>query len=131
MGSSTMGYTCTLRSKERIKITIAFSKKEEEYEILKEIPFDSKRRKQSILLKRVGGNSIVLMSKGADDAMMETLNCDSKQKQRINADITYFSKQGLRTLVHAWKVISQTEYFQFQIELMTIEALLDQSEKHK
>lgn len=45
IGSSHMGYTCVERTKDRIKVQISFTKKEEEYKILKEMPFDSKRKK--------------------------------------------------------------------------------------
>lgn len=129
LGSGQMGYTCVERSKERVKIQIAFSKREEEYEILKEMPFDSKRKKQSIVLRRVGGNSIVLMTKGADDVMLEGV--EPKLKQRVAADLSFFSKQGLRTLVHGWKVLTQAEWLHFAMLHMLLESNLELPDKHK
>jgi magnesium-transporting ATPase (P-type) len=73
LGASSLGCTFKERTRDNIKIHISYTKSDEEYEILHEFPFTSDRQRQSMLTKRVGSDTIVLMMKGADDTMIKRL----------------------------------------------------------
>ena len=79
--------------------------KRTEYEILRVFEFNSDRKRMSIMLKRQ--NRVKLFIKGADNVIFDRLS--KKRPQLFLKDIMMkldeFSKQGLRTLCIAMKVL--------------------------
>ena len=73
----------------------------EEYEILREFPFDSDRKRMTLIVKHNG--RYILMCKGADSIMLPRVNFNSKgyqqDQKKIADDLLNFAKEGLRTLV--------------------------------
>lgn len=80
------------------------------YEILGEFPFDSDRKRMSLLVKRVEDEQYILMVKGADNVMIHrlALNSDSHQLM-IDSDVKKFANEGLRTLTIAQKLLSKEQ----------------------
>jgi phospholipid-translocating ATPase len=74
--------------------------------------FNSDRKRMSVLLKDPIDGKIKLMIKGADSIIKERLDI-SKMVDNINEKTEWFldtaSKQGLRTLLMAMKVVSVAE----------------------
>jgi len=77
--------------------------KEEHYEVLAEFPFDSTRKRMSLIVKI--GSKILLMSKGADSIMLPrctfTGTKGQEEQLQITQELLDFAKEGLRTLIVA------------------------------
>ena len=78
------------------------------WEVLADIPFDSTRKRMSMLVKEPHTGLILLLSKGADTVIFERL----RGNQDINVTETHlnrFASEGLRTLVIAQRYIEEKE----------------------
>lgn len=78
----------------------------ESYEVNCEFPFDSDRKRMSVIVTCDGKHT--LMTKGADNVMIPRLRI-SNNKQRmdkLNSDLMTFAKESLRTLVMAQKTLT-------------------------
>ena len=81
----------------------------EVYEILKEFPFDSDRKRMTLIVKH--GGQYILMCKGADSIMLPRFSSAYQDLMpKINDDLLTFAKEGLRTLVVCQKIINQQSY---------------------
>ncbi|XP_018563796.1 probable phospholipid-transporting ATPase VD isoform X2 [Anoplophora glabripennis] len=86
------------------------------YEILNVLPFDSTRKRMSVIFRNPLTNQIVLYCKGADTTMLPHLTPvedDSEQKLIINKTqhhLNGYAREGLRVLVMAKRVITQHQY---------------------
>jgi magnesium-transporting ATPase (P-type) len=76
-------------------------KKSEKYMTLAEFPFDSTRKRMSLIVKEEKSNKILLMTKGADSIMIPRTNMGKKIKQEVEEHLHKFACMGLRTLVMA------------------------------
>jgi len=91
--------------------------KEEVFDTLCEFPFNSDRKRMSLILRDQG--KLYLYSKGADSVMMPRLkfNADStedmEQQKQVEDNLHKFASDGLRVLVIASKEISEEEYHKF------------------
>lgn len=83
----------------------------ENYEILAEFPFDSTRKRMTLLVKF--NNKYLVLTKGADSIMIPRLNIDSLMLQKMESDLYKFACDGLRTLVMSQKEISESDYKKF------------------
>jgi magnesium-transporting ATPase (P-type) len=85
---------------------------EESYRVLAEFPFDSTRKRMSLIVR--AGSKILLMSKGADSIMLPRCSFPTAQAQEVELSITQelldFAKEGLRTLIVAQKELTEDEY---------------------
>ena len=83
------------------------SGQDEVYEILAEFPFDSTRKRMSLIVRY--GSQIILMTKGADSIMLPRINFTKDEAKKINVmkDLLNFAREGLRTLVVAQKNLSK------------------------
>lgn len=84
---------------------------EKNYEILNVLEFDSNRKRMSIIVKNLKSNEIILYCKGADTSIGPKAVC--KTFYAYDQCLTSFSQKGWRTLVLAYRILSQTEYAQF------------------
>lgn len=93
------------------RIVIKTPHGEDEYKVLAVNPFNSSRKRMSLVLNRTSDNSIVLMMKGADNKMLERLAAgqDAKVKE-LNDALTAYSWNGLRTLVMGKRELTPDEY---------------------
>ncbi|KAF0293172.1 putative phospholipid-transporting ATPase VA [Amphibalanus amphitrite] len=86
-----------------------------EFEILNVLPFDSDRKRMSVILRHVATQQIILYTKGADSNMLplvETATDYQSQEilYRTQQQLNVSSRRGLRVLVLAKKNLSEEEY---------------------
>ena len=97
---------------------------ETQYPLLDEIPFDSERKKMSVLRKTIEENTLFL--KGAFDVLLnssshiflnsETVALTNKLKQKILDANNLFTNQGLRVLAIAYRNLQQKEKIDISFE---------------
>lgn len=92
------------------------------YTILHELPFDSDRKRMSVIV-RTFDNEVWCVTKGAD-TIMEPLLAEPMRGDDFN-NLAGFAKQGLRTLVLAMKSVSAEALSSWQAELAQAEAIVD------
>uniref|UniRef100_A0A915PNG5 P-type ATPase N-terminal domain-containing protein n=1 Tax=Setaria digitata TaxID=48799 RepID=A0A915PNG5_9BILA len=110
------------RSKQRV-VLILPQNNNQAFDILRLLPFDSTRKKMSIIVRM--NDEITLYCKGADSEILNSLS-DCKSKQSITVQLTKeilkaYSMQGLRTLCLAKRHLTLTEYEQWMMKHTEIE----------
>lgn len=106
-----------------------------DYEILQVLPFDSTRKCMSVILKHPRTQEIIVFCKGADSAVFSNLapvEDDSEQKQiisRTQNQLNSYASKGLRVLVMAKRVLSLTEYNEWNTKHQECELLHENREK--
>ena len=75
--------------------------KEEKYFVLAEFPFDSTRKRMSLIVKEEVTGKIYLMTKGADSIMLTRCKSEEGSRKVIDEHLYKFACTGLRTLVMA------------------------------
>lgn len=100
-GSEHCGFKFIEKTSEYIKIEIEYMKKQEKYMVLAEFPFDSTRKRMSLIVKEEVSGKIFLMTKGADSIMLPRTKLTPKQRELIDDHLYKFACTGLRTLVMA------------------------------
>jgi len=74
--------------------------KKEKFKVLAEFPFDSTRKRMSLIVKH--DRKYYLMTKGADSIIIpRILFRDKEVERKLNEDLLKFAVDGLRTLVMA------------------------------
>ncbi len=73
-GAKWGGYNFAARNSQYLGIENAHFKGKEIYEVLHEFPFDSDRKRMSVVIKKRNDKKIVLLSKGADSVMFPRLS---------------------------------------------------------
>eukprot|EP00340_Litonotus_pictus_P005602 CAMPEP_0170515458 /NCGR_PEP_ID=MMETSP0209-20121228/1890_1 /TAXON_ID=665100 ORGANISM="Litonotus pictus, Strain P1" /NCGR_SAMPLE_ID=MMETSP0209 /ASSEMBLY_ACC=CAM_ASM_000301 /LENGTH=599 /DNA_ID=CAMNT_0010799959 /DNA_START=408 /DNA_END=2204 /DNA_ORIENTATION=+ len=113
-GAANMGYVFTEKNNKYIIFENRYLAKsnenyQEKWELLAEIPFDSDRKRMSVIVKNVQSGDYYVFTKGADNIMLP--RCEqSEESQEFCDNILYdFSCEGLRTLVMAMKKIDSTK----------------------
>lgn len=120
-------------------IIIRVKDKLEKYQVLNILEFTSDRKRMSILV-RCPDNSIKLFCKGADSALSSLMRF-SNILDKTTAHVEAFALEGLRTLVVAYKNISEHDYMTWNEKYMAalteihkrdilIDELSDQIEKN-
>ena len=88
-----------------------------QFRLLNVIEFNSTRKRMTVIVQSMQDDTIRVMCKGADSILYPLLK--SKQAQLIETTkgfLDAFSKEGLRTLVIAEKIISEDKYFHWNKE---------------
>lgn len=98
-GSKDAGFKFIEKTSQYIKIEIEYLRKVEKYFILAEFPFDSTRKRMSLIVKEEKSGKILLMTKGADSIVLPRCIIHTKQKEVIDEHLHKFACTGLRTLV--------------------------------
>lgn len=80
-----------------------------EYELLNVLEFDSNRKRMSIIVRDVESDQYLLFCKGADSSMFVKASKRDSSDMYQNS-LRIFSENGWRTLVVAFKLITQKEY---------------------
>ena len=109
-GSAAVGYVFCAKEDDRISIRRG-STPAETYQILAEIPFDSTRKRMSLLLKDPSGKYI-LMCKGADNIVLGLLR-PNLNTELVKQHLDSFAREGLRTLVIAQRYLEEAEVKQW------------------
>lgn len=105
-----------------------------QFKVLNILPFDSTRKKMSVILRNPNTNKIVLYCKGSDTAIMDSLakTDDSEMKNMIditNKQLGSYSRKGLRTLCMSKRIISEEEYNKWNEFHKKAEQSLDKNEE--
>ena len=85
-----------------------------EHKILAEFPFDSDRKRMSVIIERNG--KYFLYCKGADSIMEDRIKWKQGEKEIVFRDLNKFAIEGLRTLVMSKKELSAESYKQFSLK---------------
>ena len=113
------------------KITVEIKDKKADYEILRIFEFNSDRKRMSIMLK--SQKHVRLFIKGADSVIIDRLSKKNKKRAQLFVEnivmkLNEFSKQGLRTLCVAMKVLDVKEAEEI---LRKIDKIPENPEKQK
>lgn len=81
----------------------AFGEKQK-YNVLSIIPFNSDRKRMSIILQREGEDNAIVFTKGADNVMYPLCQ-ETKYKQELDI----YASEGFRTLVFARRALTKSE----------------------
>lgn len=83
----------------------------ERYTVLKELEFTSDRKRMSMILMDSTRGGIIMVTKGADESVLPLLATGGEAREReTQAHIEELAKQGLRTLILAWREVPRKEY---------------------
>lgn len=80
----------------------------EKWEVVIEVPFNSDRKRMSVITRNPSTQKLMLLTKGADSVMIPLLN--SKSLPMLNHALSVFSLEGLRSLVMTQRPLSGTEF---------------------
>ncbi|CAI2727712.1 unnamed protein product [Schistosoma spindalis] len=93
--------------------------------VLRILPFDSQRKRMSIIFRHPYTNEPILFTKGADSSIMNRLdNTGLNSREIITAtqeQIDHYSRMGLRTLVIAERLLTEEELQEWLKEVYEIE----------
>jgi phospholipid-transporting ATPase len=130
LGASQMGFTFSKRSTSSIEI-LNFNNKPKMFDLILEIPFDSDRKRMSVIVRPRKGkdDEYYVYTKGADAKMMDIMLLTSGMKHGINDHLDTFAKEGLRTLVMAKKIIDKEQAMTFKSEFERISMSTDESKE--
>lgn len=128
-GANRIGYHFLGRDSKKLKLQI-FDSDPEFWEALVEFPFDSLRKRMSIIFKNEKTGKYILITKGADSVMFPRI------KKEINivpteAKLNDFAREGLRTLVIAQKEMNEREFNEFWNEYQYLKVSSEKSKKRK
>ncbi|EPS63370.1 hypothetical protein M569_11415, partial [Genlisea aurea] len=88
------------------------------YSLLHVLEFSSARRRMSVIVKN-SKNQLLLLSKGADSVMLERLSDDAKYYVDPTTEhIKRYAESGLRTLVVAFRELSEEEFKSWEEEFL-------------
>ena len=97
-------------SRQPENISIQFLSVEHKYEILNVFEFNSVRKRQTVILRDKNG-VIKLYCKGADNVILSRASQTNNEYTNVTVEhLESFAKDGFRTLVIAYRVISEEEY---------------------
>ncbi|KAH3671888.1 hypothetical protein OGAPHI_000074 [Ogataea philodendri] len=113
-------------------VTIYDNEKPLSYELLEIIPFNSTRKRMSVILKGPDGR-IVLYSKGADNVIYERLdpNSDKQMLSKTAIHLGEYAEEGLRTLCIAQKEISEKEFNEWHEKYKAASASISEDREEK
>ena len=99
MGAKNMGFVFENKTTDTIEVRNEYSNEVEIWELLLEIPFDSTRKRMSVIVRPKGDSqTIIVMTKGADNIIIPRCKINSANKNKIKLQRYKFSCNGLRTL---------------------------------
>lgn len=85
-----------------------------QYEVLDTLEFTSERKRMSVVVRDCQNGNIILLSKGADEAILP--HAHAGQQTRIFAEAAeQYAQLGLRTLCLAWRDLEEEEYHEWSL----------------
>ena len=121
-----MGFNFINRTPNSLTVRI-FNDTIEVWEVIVIFPFDSSRKRMSMIIKNSNTKKILVISKGADSVMIPRLE-KIKSSMNLNKHLNNFAVKGLRTLIMAQKEISDIDLRDF---MEIYENLKISNEKYK
>ncbi|XP_009281865.1 PREDICTED: probable phospholipid-transporting ATPase VD [Aptenodytes forsteri] len=135
-------YKCILQSRTPDQVTVDFAGLGSlTFQLLHILPFDSVRKRMSVVVRHPVSNKVVVYTKGADSVMMDLLRTASqvgtnnsemeqkKIKKRTQKHLDDYARRGLRTLCIAKKVMSDAEYAEWLNHHFLAETSIDNREE--
>lgn len=134
-------YQCTLQSRTPEQVMVDFAALGPlTFQLLHILPFDSVRKRMSVVVRHPLSNQVVVYTKGADSTIMELLSVASpdgpgleKQqmmiREKTQKHLDDYAKRGLRTLCIAKRVMSDTEYAEWLRNHFLAETSIDNREE--
>ena len=112
-GAKQVGFEFLSREFNDLIIKNHFTKDKYIWEQIIEMPFDSDRKRMSVIVRNKITKEIILFTKGADVVMLEDKRIiyDEEIFNEIDTALNIFSKEGLRTLIMGMKVLPR-DYFE-------------------
>ncbi|KAG6502715.1 hypothetical protein ZIOFF_035001 [Zingiber officinale] len=98
-----------LISKNGNSLEINFNGKLIHYEILDTLEFTSERKRMSVVVKDSEDGKILLLSKGADEAILPLSYAGQQIRPFVDA-VDQYAQLGLRTLCLGWRELKDDEY---------------------
>lgn len=123
-GAAKMGYVFVARTATTIIIKL-FGQSDQEWEVMAELPFDSTRKRMSLIVKPPGVNYYVLMTKGADSVMIPRLKKSRNPITKMVEDLDQFAREGLRTLVMGQRMVTSRQFEAFFGQFEAIKSSAD------
>ncbi|XP_042668137.1 phospholipid-transporting ATPase VD isoform X1 [Centrocercus urophasianus] len=134
-------YKCILQSRTPDQVTVDFADLGSlTFQLLHILPFDSVRKRMSVVVRHPVSNRVVVYTKGADSVMMDLLGTASEDtknsemekkniKERTQNHLDDYARKGLRTLCIAKKVMSDEEYTEWLNNHFLAETSIDNREE--
>jgi phospholipid-transporting ATPase len=114
LGAKNAGVHLISREHNRVKVYNSATKETLAFKVIAEFPFDSVRKRMSVILKDLQSGTYKILCKGADSVMMERMifekNGIEGLQSIINEDLYQYSCEGLRTLLFAHRNIIEEEF---------------------
>ncbi|XP_043689216.1 phospholipid-transporting ATPase 2-like isoform X2 [Telopea speciosissima] len=85
-----------------------------QYEVLDTLEFTSDRKRMSLVVKDFQNGKIILLSKGADEAIFPYA-CSGQQIRAFVEAVEQYAQFGLRTLCLAWRELKEDEYEEWSL----------------
>ncbi|EAN94549.1 phospholipid-transporting ATPase-like protein, putative [Trypanosoma cruzi] len=98
-----------LLERKRRRAFVMFGNNVESATVLKFLPFTPERRRSSILLQIDGDMRFLLLTKGSDESVLPRCIKTSYNRQRVLHRLSCLSSEGLRTLVSAYRYLTDEE----------------------
>ena len=95
------------RNQKKMKLYWKFSKRYQNYDILYNFPFTSERKRMGIVVRDLDTNKIIFYLKGADFVMKNKV--PEVKRGFLMDECDDLSRIGLRTLVYAFRILSEEE----------------------
>ncbi|KAK8599355.1 hypothetical protein V6N13_077281 [Hibiscus sabdariffa] len=95
-------------------LEIRFNSSVIKYEVLETLEFTSDRKRMSVVVKDCQSGKIVLLSKGADEAILPYAYAGQQTRTFIEA-VEQYGQLGLRTLCLAWRELTEDEYQEWSL----------------
>jgi phospholipid-translocating ATPase len=94
---------------------VAYNNQLFKYQLLNVFEFDSDRKRMSVIVRDLTTNKILLLCKGADSSMFKI--CNTGNVTACQADVKIYAHEGWRTLVVAYKHLSEQEYASVDVSI--------------
>lgn len=107
--SKTMGFEFFERAEGQIKVKDRVEENCTVWKVIVEVPFNSDRKRMSVVVKNDKDGKLILMTKGADSVMMPLIK-DGALKDGLGMCLMSFALEGLRTLVMGQKTLNEREF---------------------
>jgi phospholipid-translocating ATPase len=121
-----MGMMLVYRDEQYIKLKNP-SGEIEEYDILQNFPFKSETKRMGIVMRHRQSQKLMFYVKGADVAMIPKVK--PGQRDACQEYCENLAMEGLRTLVITHKLISESQYAQFEKNLKQAKASMQNREE--
>ncbi|XP_061355586.1 phospholipid-transporting ATPase 2-like [Gastrolobium bilobum] len=95
-------------------LEVKFNSSVLQYEVLETLEFTSDRKRMSVVVKDCQNGKILLLSKGADEAILPFARTGQQTRNFIEA-VEQYGHLGLRTLCLAWRDLKEDEYQEWSL----------------